>query len=77
MKFEDFRGIEFTARDLHRRLVTVFTEVFHSAWEISRARSVEELELAVKKAEALVRIAEELVKLYDIIVRTAENLYKK
>jgi len=76
-EFEDFRGIKYTPKDLHRRLVSVYCEIFSTALRIGMAREADEVELAVKKAEALIKIAEELTKLYTFLIKTAEEIYKK
>ena len=77
MQFEDFRGILYTPKDLHRRLVSVYCEIFNTAMHIAMAREASEVELEVKKARALIEIAEELTKLYKLLLEEAERLYKK
>jgi len=76
IRFVDFHGIEFRAKDLHQRLVTLFTDIFHTAWKISRAENKEELEFLIRKAETQVKITNELIKLYNLLVQTAKDLYK-
>ena len=77
VQFEDFRGTIFTPKDLHRRLVSVYCELFYTAMHIARAREVSEVELEVRKAKALIEIAKELTELYKLILEEAERLYKK